>query len=189
MAFVAGCDRPTLKPLPADGVILAFGDSLTYGVGAKRGAGYPEVLQELSQLTVINAGISGETTTQGVIRFQSVLEKHNPDLVILLEGGNDILRNHAAAEIKQNLDKMIQTAGQFGAQVILIGVPEKKLFSDSAYWYEELADQYQLVFDGEKLSELLRSPQMKSGPIHLNEAGYRQFAEHLYQLLSQHGAF
>ena len=95
--LLAGCgERLSLSPLPEDGVILAFGDSLTAGVGAKSGSAYPDALQALTGRRVVNAGVSGETTAGGVARLPSVLEAVGPDLVMLMEGGNDILRSKSS---------------------------------------------------------------------------------------------
>ncbi len=107
--ILSACSEPKLKSLDNNATILAFGDSLTFGVGAKANNDYPSVLSQLTGLTVINAGISGETTFQGVKRFEGLLVQHNPELVILLEGGNDILRNLDLNQTKQNLAQMIKT--------------------------------------------------------------------------------
>ncbi len=72
--------------------------------------------------------------------------------------------------------------------MVLIGVPEKKLFSDSAPFYSELANEHNLAFNGEILSNLLRNNQYKSDPIHLNSAGYQKFAQAIKQLLENEGA-
>jgi len=73
-------------------------------------------------------------------------------------------------------------------QVVLIGVPEKKLFSDVVPLYEELAEQYNLVFADDLLSGLLRDNEYKSDAVHLNQQGYRVMAESILQLLVKHGA-
>jgi acyl-CoA thioesterase-1 len=93
--LLTGCSDPKLSEIPRNATILAFGDSLTVGVGASYAESYPVVLTELSGRKVINAGVSGETTTQGLQRLPGLLEQHEPELVLLLEGGNDILRNLA----------------------------------------------------------------------------------------------
>ncbi len=190
VCLLIGCDSTTkLTPLDPDATILAFGDSLTYGIGVEKHASYPAVLEELTGFTVINAGISGETTSQGVKRFARTLDQYNPELVVLLEGGNDILRNHPPATIRSNLSRMIQIAQSRNIPIILIGVPEKKLFSSSAPYYSELAESHNLAFDKDILSQLLKSAKYKSDPIHLNAAGYRKFAENIEQLMRDHGAF
>ncbi|MCW8877560.1 MAG: GDSL-type esterase/lipase family protein [Kangiellaceae bacterium] len=178
---LSSCSSNETQPLFGGDTILAFGDSLTAGVGAGKGRDYPTILAELSGLKVVNAGISGETTTQGVIRFQSLLDQHNPSLVILLEGGNDILRSHPATRTKQNLARMITMAQNHGSQIVLIGVPQKKLFSDSAPFYQELADEFNIPFNEDTLAGLLRTPKYKSDPIHLNDAGYHEFARQIHR--------
>jgi len=188
MAVLLGCGSPGLEPIPEDGTILAFGDSLTVGVGTTDENSYPTVLAGLIGRTVINAGVSGETTEEGVLRLPGELDTFFPDLVIILEGGNDLLQNRDHSAIKSNMKKMIEAAQSRGMQVVLIGVPQKNLFSDCAPLYEELADDFQLVFDGTLLGGLLRSPSLKSDYIHLNEKGYRKMAESIYKLLKDNGA-
>lgn len=185
---IAGCSSPELESLPPGSRILAFGDSLTYGVGTERGNSYPAVLSRLTGLEVINAGVSGETTAGGLARLGRELDEIGPELLILLEGGNDILRNHHPAETKANLAAMIGLAKDRDIEVLLLGVPEKKLFSSVAPLYEELAVEHQLVFDGTLVASLLRNPAYKSDPVHLNAAGYRKMAESIQELLEDSGA-
>tara|TARA_R110002167_G_scaffold24249_4_gene85608 strand:- start:210 stop:833 length:624 start_codon:yes stop_codon:yes gene_type:complete len=183
------CDSGRLTPLNQNDVIVAFGDSLTEGVGTNEENNYPSVLAKLAGFNVINAGVSGETTSEGLIRLPSVIEEYQPSVLILLEGGNDILRNHSAKTIESNLDNMINIALDNGIQVVLIGVPEKSLFSSSAPFYGRLAEKYDLVFDSSLIASLLRSPSKKSDSVHFNTAGYASLAEGIYELLSDNGAF
>ena len=114
--------------------------------------------------------------------------QERPDLMALLEGGNDILRNQRSSRIKENLAQMIEVAKQQNVQVVMLGVPSKNLFSGSASFYTELAEEYNLVFDGDLIRELLLSPSYKSDSVHLNAAGYRALAEGVYKLLEDNGA-
>ena len=182
-----GCDSSRLEPI-GHGNILAFGDSLTLGVGVSIENSYPAVLSELTGLNVVNSGVSGETTSQGVKRLPGELNRVNPSLLILIEGGNDILQNNNETEIKKNIRAMIELTKSKGIQIVLIGVPQKSLFSSSAPLYEELASEYELVFDGRLIGNLLRSPSLKSDSIHFNEKGYRKMAESIHELLSNNGA-
>lgn len=181
-------ETPTLNYISEDETILAFGDSLTVGVGASDESNYPSTLERLANRNVVNAGISGETTREGLDRLPGVMDDVNPKLVILLEGGNDILRNKSLDQTKQNLAEMINIIQSHGADVILIGVPEKKLFSSVAPFYTELAQEYNLVFIDELLSDMLRDNQYKSDPIHLNAKGYQKLAEEIHERLAKSGA-
>ncbi len=187
--FLYACSESlSLTPLSQDDVILAFGDSLTVGVGASESYSYPVVLAQLSGLEVIASGVSGEETAQGLLRLPQVLDDVQPTLVVLLEGGNDILRNRNKHQIKNNIASMIELMQARGIDVILVGVPEKKLFSDAAPFYAELADEYQLVLMEDVLSDLLRDNNYKSDAVHLNQKGYRVLAESIYALLVKFGA-
>ncbi len=178
----------SLVPIPHDGVILAFGDSLTVGVGVSEESSYPAILAALSARQVISSGVSGEETSQGVKRLAGVLDEVQPNLVVLLQGGNDILRNRSTRQIKSNLANMIETIQARQIDAVLIGVPEKKLFSDVAPFYEELASEYNLVFADDLLSGLLRNNEYKSDAVHLNQRGYRLLAESIHELLVKYGA-
>ncbi|MDH3510831.1 MAG: arylesterase [Gammaproteobacteria bacterium] len=183
------CSDPKLSFVPEGGTILAFGDSLTLGVGTDKRNSYPSVLSALSGRQVVNAGVSGETTDRGLERLPEQLSQTNPDLLILLEGGNDILRNKDFAATKRNLAAMIELAQNRGVQVVLLGVPEKRLFLGVAPFYADLAEDYQLVFEDQLVATLLRNSDYKSDPIHLNAKGYRVLAEKIHALLQDNGAF
>ncbi|BES73530.1 arylesterase [Marinobacter nanhaiticus D15-8W] len=186
--FLIACTEPRFDPVFEDGVILAFGDSLTEGVGVAEEESYPSVLAGLSGVRIINAGLSGETTAEGLARLPSVLDRTQPDLMILLEGGNDILRNHDLTATRDNLARMVEMAQSRDIDVLLVGVPEKKLFSDTAPLYAELAERYELAFDDDVVASLLRDPNMKSDSVHFNAEGYQRLAERLYQRLQDEGA-
>lgn len=186
--LLTACGEPGFRPLAAEGTILAFGDSLTEGRGAPQAQSYPSVLASLSGHPVVNGGVSGELSQGGRARLPGLLAEHRPALVILLEGGNDILRGSGEEALKANLAAMIEAAQGSGAQVLLVGLPRKALFADGAPLYGELAEQYGLVLDNDSIGELLRSPGLKSDAVHLNEGGYRALAERLHRLLQEEGA-
>lgn len=185
---LSACSQPSLSALSGTATLLAFGDSLTAGKGTGTESSYPAVLSSLTGLTVINAGVSGETTAEGLRRLPEVLSDNDPDLLLLMHGGNDILRNLGAGQAKTNLKSMINLARDRGIQVVLIGVPEKKLLSSSAPYYEELADEFDLVLEKSIISKLLKKSAMKSDAVHFNAAGYREIANTVYDLLKDRGA-
>lgn len=186
--LLAACGEPGFRPLAAGETILAFGDSLTEGRGVNPAQSYPSVLASLSGHPVINGGVSGELSRAGRVRLPGLLAEHRPALVILLEGGNDILHGSGEGALKANLAAMIEAVQGSGAQVLLVAVPRKSLFADGAPLYGELAEQYGLVLDNDSLGELLRTPGLKSDAVHLNAQGYGALAERLHRLLQARGA-
>ncbi|WP_108651372.1 arylesterase [Dongshaea marina] len=186
--FVSGCSKPVLTELQPADKILAFGDSLTRGVGVPAEQSYPAVLQQLSGIRVINAGVPGELSSEGLKRLPGVLDEIQPNLIILCHGGNDILRKRSMVELKSNLQQMIELAQQRGIEVILISVPKPGLWVDPPELYRELADNNRLPIDETILGELESDRKMKSDMVHLNQQGYRLFAQAIYQLMVQRGA-
>ena len=186
--FLLSCENePQLKPLKQDAIILAFGDSLTYGTGAKPNKSYPAQLERLIQRKVINAGIGGEISKKGLRRLPALLNTHQPDLVILCHGANDILRKMDLANTKNNLQKMIDLIKQSEAQVVLLAVPELSLFLSPAPFYEELAMENKIPLLNDTLSGILLKPALKSDQIHPNADGYLIMASRIQALIDKSG--
>ncbi|MBW8328235.1 MAG: arylesterase [Thiobacillus sp.] len=187
--LLAACDRaPTLPKLNSHDVIVAFGDSLTHGTGASRDTAYPAVLASLTGRTVINAGVPGDTTSSALQRLPEVLAEHQPRLVLLCLGGNDMLRKQPDAATENNLRLLVQTIRSSGAEVILIAVPEPKLFGGAPDFYERIAEDMRLPLEDDVFNEVLKDNRLKSDPIHANAAGYRVVAERLAEFLREAGA-
>jgi acyl-CoA thioesterase-1 len=180
-----GPDLPRLGP---DDVILAFGDSLTYGTGANEGQSYPEVLSGLIGRTVVSSGVPGERTAGGLARLAGVLERYQPKIMLLCLGGNDMLRKVATDEIEANLRQMIETARERGISVVLIGVPKPALFGGAAEFYQRIAEDYAIPYEGDALKQILRNNEYKSDPVHPNARGYRELALALAEVLKSGGA-
>ncbi|WP_436026774.1 arylesterase [Rhizobacter sp. LjRoot28] len=108
-------------------VILVVGDSLSAEYGLSRGKGWVALLeQRLAQdkiaATVVNASISGDTTSGGRSRLPALLKRHQPDVVILELGGNDALRGLPLSMTRDNLAHMARTARGLGARVVMVGM-------------------------------------------------------------------
>ena len=107
--------------------LLVFGDSLSASYGIPEDSGCVNLLrQKINQkqlsIKVVNASVSGETSTGGLARLPAILDAHNPDLVVLELGGNDGLRGLPIALLKQNLQSMIDLSKAAGATVVLTGI-------------------------------------------------------------------
>ncbi len=183
------CSRqPQLPPLASDAVILAFGDSLTFGTGAGDAQSYPEMLAGLTGRKVVNAGVPGEISKDGLERLPGVLEEVQPDLLILCHGGNDMLRRQDQQQLRANLAGMLQLARDQGIAVVLVAVPEPGLALKPPALYEELAKEFAFPLEKETIISILKKSELKSDQVHPNAAGYQRMAESFADLLRKSGA-
>jgi len=188
---LAACTQaePVYNKLSSDGVILAFGDSLTYGTGASPKNSYPAILSQLTGYSVINAGIPGEISENGLRRLPSLLDQHQPELLILTHGANDILRKLSLDKARKNLEAMVQLAQQRNIKVVMLAVPSFNVLAlNSAPFYSQVAEAYQVPVDLDTLADIIGQRSLKSDRVHPNAAGYRVMAENVFSLLQRSGA-
>jgi len=187
---LAGCGSkvPQLARISAGDVIVAFGDSLTYGTGAAEHESYPAVLAQLIGRTVVGSGVPGEVTAQSLHRLPEVLDEHKPKLVIVCLGGNDMLRKISEAETIANLRAIMRQVKASGAHAVLIGVPRPALLTSAPKFYEEIAKEFGIPYEGAVVASVLYKTDLKSDLIHPNAQGYRRIAEALAELLRKAGA-
>lgn len=177
-----------LRPLSADATILAFGDSLTAGNGVPREASYPARLSALTGMTVINAGVSGEESSEGMARLEELLDRHRPGLLILCHGGNDLLRKRPVSQLESNLRQMITMAQNRGIQILMLGVPAPGIFLSSEAVYETVANDTGVAFIPEVIADVLSQPSKKADTVHPNAAGYDEIAQTIAGELAAMGA-
>lgn len=177
-----------LSSLPVDAVILAFGDSITFGTGALPGQSYPEILQRSIHRKVVNAGVPGETSAQGLARLPHVLAESRPKLVILCHGGNDILRKLDPGITKANLVEMVKLARKQGAEVVLIAVPRVRLVLAPAPMYKQISEDMRVPLENDIVLSILTNRDLKSDYIHPNSEGYARLAAATEALLKKFGA-
>ena len=205
--FAAGCSKapppaqappqdaaepppPSPPPLdaPADSrpVIAAFGDSLTAGFGVDAGLSYPDYLQKRLDAAgysyrVANAGISGDTSSDGAARLSSVVSL-KPEIVVLELGGNDGLRGLPLATTRANLDRMIVELRKAGAKVVLAGITLPPNYGQDYIAgiekiYRNLAAQYKLPAIPFLLQEIFDKPgMMQRDGIHATATGNAEVA-------------
>ena len=184
-----GCSKPPrLAPLSGDAVVLAFGDSLTYGTGAAEPESYPAQLETLIGRRVVRAGVPGEVTAGALARLPEALDEHAPRLLLLCIGGNDFLRRLGNAQAETNVRAMVKLARSRGIDVLLIGTPEPGLAVSPPPFFAAIAEEFQLPYEGGAVAEVLKDASLKSDPIHPNAQGYRLIAERLAGALKKSGA-
>ncbi len=189
LALLAACSgSPKLSRLSPEAVVLAFGDSITFGTGANTEESYPARLEALIGRKVIAAGVPGEASAAGLARLPAALEEAKPQLVILCHGGNDFLRKLDDAQTADNIRAMVRLAKARGAQVVLIGVPKPGLLPSTAAFYQDIAREFGLPYDDTTLRKILTDNALKSDLVHPNAAGYARLAAALAALLKKAGA-
>jgi acyl-CoA thioesterase-1 len=131
----------------ASKTVLVLGDSLSAEYGLSQGAGWVSLLSQLLQrenidASVVNASISGETTSGGKARLPGLLQKHRPDIVIVELGGNDGLRGLSLHSAEDNLRTMIASSKKTHAKVLLLGMRIPPNYGP------QYADRFAAVYSG-----------------------------------------
>lgn len=169
---------------PQNETVVAFGDSLVQGVGATEGN---DLFSQVSRLTgkrIINKGVSGNTTQDGLNRIDDVLDL-KPGVVIVVLGGNDYLRQVPRAETFANLRKIVSELQGVGAVVIVAGVRGGIVSDNFETEFETLADEYNTGYVSNILKGLIGREQYMSDAIHPNDAGYALIAERIAPLITE----
>jgi acyl-CoA thioesterase-1 len=164
-----------------EGPIVAFGDSLVYGTGSS-GGGFVAVLEQRLGRDIENLGRPGETTAAGLARLEEVVALE-PSVVILLLGGNDVLRRVAPQETFQNLATMIERLQAEGATVLLVGVRGGLLQDPFASQFAALAERYGTAHVPDVLQEVFLDADYMADQVHPNDAGYVRIADRIQPVL------
>ena len=162
--------------------IVAFGDSLVKGIGATSGNNFVDILEEKSGKEIINMGVSGNTTADGLRRIEDVANE-NPKVVIILLGGNDALRKVPADETFENLREIIRNIHNSGSAVILVGIQSGILGDQYKARFKDLAKEENVGFVPDILDGLFGKSEYMSDPIHPNNAGYAIIADRILPVL------
>lgn len=142
-----------LPAAAAGKTVLVFGDSLSAGYGIRSEAAWPSLLQrrlaeKRPDYSVANLSVSGETTAGGRSRLPEALRRHRPAVVVLELGANDGLRGLQLAQMKSNLEAMVDAARNAGARVLLVGMRLPPNYGPYARQFEsafgEIAKQQQV---------------------------------------------
>jgi len=177
-------ETPEVIKLNPTDKILAFGDSITYGYGESENESYPYLLSQITKTQVVNAGINGDTSRDGLQRLPALLEDNSIKLILLCFGGNDILQKVPLGELKSNLKKMIQVAKAKNIDVILISVPKiSPLGLSSINLYSTVADEENIELMDDVLVHVLSRSLLKNDYIHPNAKGYKYMADEIHKHL------
>jgi len=164
-------------------IIICFGDSLTSGIGADAGMGYPTQLAKMLGKSVINRGISGDTTASALGRLNRDVLSAEPDIVLITLGGNDLKNGVAKNVAFGNLKYIVEAIQDRGAKVIIGGLKFPGRDRGYGQGYVDLAQQTGATLIPDIFAGIVDDPNLMSDPIHPNNAGYRIIAQRFYTAL------
>jgi acyl-CoA thioesterase I len=193
--FLVACGHHTSEQhlIEQGSTVVILGDSLSYGVGAEKGQDYPALLTKLTGWNIVNAGVSGDTSAQGLDRLPALLEAHHPKLLIVELGGNDLLRQAPSSQIESNIKAILSKAKANGVATVLVAIPAVSALraavgslSDHPV-YEKIANDTKTPLIKEVFSEVLSQRNLKFDQIHPNADGYVKVAEGMQAALKEQG--
>jgi lysophospholipase L1-like esterase len=170
----SGPARPT-----AGDQVIAFGDSLVRGVGASPGQDLVSVLSRRLRVPIINAGRSGETTASALTRLDGAVLSRRPRVVLVVLGGNDLLRRFPHEETVENLETIVTRIRDRGAAVVLATVEIGFLSGGDGDAYEALADRTAAALVPDILGGILGRRDLMADGIHPNDRGYALMADRI----------
>jgi acyl-CoA thioesterase-1 len=183
-----GASTPKIAKLDRGAVVLAFGDSLTFGTGAAKEESYPAMLEGGTGLHVVNAGVPGEISEEGLARLPEAIDEAQPRLIILCHGGNDFLRKLDDATAAGNIRAMIQLAKSRGIPVVLLATPKPGFPPSVPKFYADIAAEARIPLEADVMRAVLLDASLKSDLVHPNGKGYREVAAAVGKLLKKSGA-
>lgn len=193
LVLPVACSKEKAEPIPTGSIVLALGDSLTEGAGVTREEAWPNLLANKTGWTVINGGVSGDTSSEALLRLPSLLEEHKPVLVLVAVGGNDMLRHLPQQETVANLGKIIALIKIHGAKPVLLATPNPSLMGavfqtlSAADFYQKVADAQQVPLIEDAIADVISDPQLKGDPLHPNAAGHALLSKKIYDSLKSIG--
>ena len=191
LSFAAGCGRTNhweIKNNRPEGThIICFGNSITEGLGVSEEGNYPSLLGKKLGQSVINAGVSGDTTEDAIIRLQRDVLDRNPKIVVLEFGGNDALKNTVSIEKTfENLELIITRIQEKGALVLVLGIQPSLIGTSYKKRFIKIAKKHGTLVIPNIYDKILGKPDMMSDYIHPSYKGYELIAEQVYVLLKQY---
>jgi lysophospholipase L1-like esterase len=165
---------------PQGGAIVAFGDSLTAGYQVAEADSYPAQLASLVGREIVNRGVSGDSTADGLARLDRDVLAESPGVVLLSLGANDMLRRQPMEATFANLRRIIDRIQARGALVVLIGVEGfPMVHGDYGERYRDLARETGCVYVPDMLDDVFGDPALMYDQIHPNAAGYAKIARRI----------
>jgi acyl-CoA thioesterase-1 len=194
IVLIAACSSKTKEQaLPAGSQVLALGDSLTQGAGVTHEQAWPDLLARKTGWVVVNGGVNGDTSEAALRRLQDLLEQHNPVLVLVTLGGNDMLHNIPQQQTIANLERILTLIKAHGAKPVLLATPSpspmRVVFQNLSApdFYRKVAEAQHVPLIEAAIADVLSDPTLKVDALHPNAEGHVRLAEKIYKELQSIG--
>ncbi|MDP1659310.1 MAG: arylesterase [Methylotenera sp.] len=191
--ILASCSSEKHQAIPKGATVVILGDSLSYGTGASEGEDYPNLLAKTTGWQIINAGIPGNTSADGLERLPRLLTAHRPKLLVVALGGNDFLQRLPSSETTANLKAILEQAKTQGITAVLVAVPELSplkaavgSLSDHPL-YKKIAEETATPLVKNVFSEVLSDNSLKADQVHPNASGYGVVSGQMFEALKKLG--
>ena len=165
-------------------LIVFFGNSITAGLGAEPGEDFPSLIGKTLNVPIINAGISGNTTHDALLRIDNDVISKNPSVVVVELGGNDLLEQVDTRETTKNLDLILSKIKPTGAKIVILGTKFYLFQEEYEADWTSLAKKYNAAFVPDILDGVITDQSLKSDDIHPNAKGYQKIAEKLIPIIA-----
>lgn len=181
------CVKKEIKNINSSGKnIICFGDSITFGYGVNPGEDYPTALAKLVERPVVNVGVDGDTSAEGLARLKKDVLDKEPYLVLIEFSGNDLLKKVPIDSTLANIKEIIRQVQATGAITAIVDASAGLFMIEYRMRLSRLARETGSIFVPSVLSGIITDPSMKSDFMHPNAQGYRLIARRVYNAIAHY---
>jgi len=185
LLLISACAKKEIKNIDSNGKnIVCFGDSITFGYGVNVGEDFPSALGKMVNMPVINSGVDGDTSAQGLKRIKSDVLDHNPLIVLIEFGGNDFTHKVPMDETINNIREIVRLIQSKGSMTAIVDISAGLFMRDYRVRLSKLASETGSIFVPQALNRIITNPSMKSDFMHPNIQGYKIVAERVHKAIS-----
>lgn len=183
---LCACSKQEITNYPAkEGPIVAFGDSITYGYDVSADEAFPAVLEKMWNREVINLGVSGNTSLDGLARKEK-LKNLNPSFVLIEFGGNDFLKKVPREQTKKALEDIVDYVHALGAVAVLIDTGGHGPMNTYTKINKNIAKQKNTLYVSGIMNGIFTNRKLKVDAIHPNKEGHQIIAQRIDKVLKKY---
>lgn len=183
---LCSCSKQEIKNYPAkEGPVVAFGDSLTYGYGVSAQEAFPALLEKMWNKEVINLGVSGDTSLQGLARKEEI-KNFRPSFVLIEFSANDFFKKVPREQTKKALEDIVDYTHSLGAVAVLIDTGGNSLMKPYRKIIKQISKEKNALYIEGIMDGIFNNKSLKSDNIHPNEEGYKKIAQKIDKVLKKY---